>query len=793
MIRLEKVNKYFNRFKTNQIHAIDNTSLEFPDTGLVALLGPSGCGKTTLLNAIGGLDKVNSGKIYINGKKMPKTFSYKKDKIRTLNIGYIFQNYNLLDNLSVYDNVAISLRMIGIKNKKEIKKRVDYVLEKVDMYRFRNRLCSNLSGGQRQRVGIARAIVKNPSVIIADEPTGNLDSKNTLEIMNIIKSISQKKLVILVTHEKELANFYASRIVNISDGKVISDKENNHENELDYRIDNNIYLKDFTNHNKIKDKSYDIDIYSDDNTNLDLDIVLKNGNIYIKTKNDKIEIVDEDSSVKFINDHYKKISKKDYEKSGFDLNVLDNSNHRLRYTSVRNIFASIIIGFKRVLDYSLIKKILLLGFFISAMFILFAVSNIFGVTNIKDSDFIKYNRNYAFVNSKKGDFDTYNKLKEQTEYVIPGDSNSFFFVTRNDLYQFSARDLVFEASIADTSLVSNLIYGKMPSNSKEVVIDKMIYDKTKMVELSFSLYGALSYEDMVGLKITKGNLNYTIVGVCDSASPSLYVSKEEFNNIVSIKEDKEIKYLDYHLAENINLKEGHNPDNDYEIMVNINNKENMPLNKESNIKINDHKLKVVGYYTTPYDDDFYYVSSNMVNIINIANNKGFTIYSKDKDVNIDKLETLGIHAVDTYKQAKEEYLKDMKSSLKSTFIISGILLAISFIEIYLMIRASFMSRIKETGIMRAIGVKKRDIYKMFSGEILVITTMASVPGIIVMAALLKEISKIQILDNLFLVTPGVVILSIILVYGFNLLVGLLPIWNIIRKTPAEILSRNDVD
>ena len=116
------------------------------------------------------------------------------------------------------------IKMLGIKDKEEIKKRVDYCLDKVGMYRYRNRLASMLSGGERQRVGIARAIVKNPNIIIADEPTGNLDSKNTLEIMNIIKSISKEKLVILVTHEKELANFYADRIINISDGKVISDK-----------------------------------------------------------------------------------------------------------------------------------------------------------------------------------------------------------------------------------------------------------------------------------------------------------------------------------------------------------------------------------------------------------------------------------------------------------------------------------------------------------------------------------------------------------------------------------------
>ena len=127
MIRLEKVNKYFNRFKKNQIHVINNTSLELGESGLVAFLGESGCGKTTLLNAIGGLNRINSGKIFINGKKLPRKCGYRKDKMRTLNIGYIFQDYNLIDDMTVFDNISLSLKMIGIKDKNIIKERVNNI------------------------------------------------------------------------------------------------------------------------------------------------------------------------------------------------------------------------------------------------------------------------------------------------------------------------------------------------------------------------------------------------------------------------------------------------------------------------------------------------------------------------------------------------------------------------------------------------------------------------------------------------------------------------------------------
>ncbi len=144
MIKVENVNKYFNRRRKNEIHIINNTSLELEDKGLVSILGQSGSGKTTLLNAIGGLDKVNKGKIYINGKRITKRRTNAIDKIRNLNIGYVFQDYKLIENMSVYENVAISLRMIGLKNKKEIEKRVNYVLEAVNMYRYRNRPARNV-------------------------------------------------------------------------------------------------------------------------------------------------------------------------------------------------------------------------------------------------------------------------------------------------------------------------------------------------------------------------------------------------------------------------------------------------------------------------------------------------------------------------------------------------------------------------------------------------------------------------------------------------------------------------
>jgi len=359
MIKISNVNKYFNRHKKNEIHVINNTSLTLEGSGLVALLGPSGCGKTTLLNAIGGLDKVNKGDIYVDNERITRKSIGKIDKVRSLKIGYIFQDYNLLNNLSVFDNVAIVLKMNGIKDKNEIKRRVEYCLTKVGMYRYKNRYASMLSGGERQRVGIARALVKNPSIIIADEPTGNLDSKNTLEVMNIIKAISKNKLVILVTHERELAEFYSSRIIEIKDGEVVNDRNVSHDEDLDYRLDNKIYLKDIKNKVLLKDKNLEINYYNDNNEKLKIDIVVKNGNIYIENKtNEKIEVLGEDSALELVDAHYEKISKKMYEEYDFDFDSLVSKNIKEKYSSIYNIVTLLIAGFKKVFGYGFIKKLL---------------------------------------------------------------------------------------------------------------------------------------------------------------------------------------------------------------------------------------------------------------------------------------------------------------------------------------------------------------------------------------------------------------------------------------------------
>ncbi len=202
-----------------QVHALRGVNLSLPDKGLIGIVGVSGCGKTTFLNLIGGIDKPTSGKIEFDNNDLG-TFSNKElDEFRSKNIGFIFQDYNLIKELNVFENVLLGLQIKGVP-KIQAKEKVNDALSKVDISDLANRRIDTLSGGQQQRVAIARAIAKEPNILLCDEPTGNLDSETTKEIVKILKKISETTLVLMVTHNEKIANEFADQVLIMSDGKI---------------------------------------------------------------------------------------------------------------------------------------------------------------------------------------------------------------------------------------------------------------------------------------------------------------------------------------------------------------------------------------------------------------------------------------------------------------------------------------------------------------------------------------------------------------------------------------------
>lgn len=256
MIEIKNLTKIYNKGQKNQVLALDNISYSFPSNGLFCLLGQSGCGKSTLLNILGGLDSSYDGKVEVDGIDLSKLNEVELNNYRNQFIGFVFQDNYLIQQLNVIDNITLGMQLNSL-SKKENEEKALNILKKLDVEDLAYKKVNELSGGQAQRIAIARALLNDQKILLADEPTGALDSKNSQIIMDLLKEISINKLVILVTHNEELAKKYASQIINMKDGKIIDTEEdltnhNSHSNlkkvkNLRFSFKLSLSLKNFLN------------------------------------------------------------------------------------------------------------------------------------------------------------------------------------------------------------------------------------------------------------------------------------------------------------------------------------------------------------------------------------------------------------------------------------------------------------------------------------------------------------------------------------------------------------------
>ena len=223
MLQIRDIRK---EYKTGSLvqKALDGVSLNLRDNEFVAILGPSGSGKTTLLNIIGGLDRYDSGDLIINGVSTKRYKDRDWDSYRNHTIGFVFQSYNLIPHQTVLSNVELALTISGI-SKRERRQRALDALEQVGLREQAHKKPNQMSGGQMQRVAIARALVNDPKILLADEPTGALDTETSVQVMDLLKEVAKDRLVVMVTHNPELAEEYATRIVKLKDGKITNDSD----------------------------------------------------------------------------------------------------------------------------------------------------------------------------------------------------------------------------------------------------------------------------------------------------------------------------------------------------------------------------------------------------------------------------------------------------------------------------------------------------------------------------------------------------------------------------------------
>ena len=810
MIKLNNLNKYFNRKKANEIHVINDISLTLPDRGLVVLLGPSGSGKTTLLNVLGGLDKVQNGSIEFEDQRIVGYNAKTWDKIRNKEVGYIFQNYNLLTNLTVYDNISLTLNMINIYDKEEIDKRVDYILDAMGMINYRKRRASQLSGGQQQRVAIARALAKNPKVIIADEPTGNLDSKNTQEIMSIIKKISQNKLVVLVTHEENIANFYADRVIKLQDGKVVSDEENSTSGSLDYRHETDIYLGDLRNVDQVNtSKNNNLDIYSDEDIEdtLDVKLIVKNKTIYIDLKSQeyqKVQLIESDSEINIYPGKYKKLQKETTLDSDFNLEsiITENKEKENVKHSVITIKDSLKLAWNRIKDTNRLGKVFYFGFAAVAALIAVAVGMLGGILHMDPTDFLSGSEELVLFDKGTNTYDDIiGVTDDESINYLQLVSHLSLDIELPPIYQSynnkeSLRQPVVFIDYIDES---KMVHGRMPNSIYEIVLDQDAADSV-LDTYQFQMLGITEYADLMNLTLTDSinftNLRYEmdikIVGIVQDQAKVAYASKEliymtTFNvGLIELFEDditieKEALYNgsnEIYIANSDNLQEA--------VLDNIFPYYNVDF-QTTKIYTASESIPPILVHTEDIERAFFNASF-------IANYADLYVHSNNIEDTISHLEDENIiGAQSLYDVEYEEFRENRLSMSASTIIFAAVALGASAISYFFILRSSLLSRIYEVSVYRALGVSKNDIRKMFTVETVFITTITSMIGFLAATFLLYRIQLFteDVFDGFIYISSMSIISGIVIVYVVNIIAGLIPVSNLLTKTPAEILSKYD--
>ena len=548
MIKIKNLNKFYNKGKDNEIHVINDITLELPNTGLVSFLGASGSGKTTLLNVIGGLDRakgtISYDEVSIENYKMGQM-----DKFRSKEIGYVFQNYNLLLEETVYSNLEIALEMVGIFDKEEQEKRIEYTLKAVGMYKFRKKRAYALSGGQQQRVSIARALIKKAKIIIADEPTGNLDSENTIEVMNILKKISKTSLVLVVTHNEEMAGFYSDEVIKIKDGAIVSSYKNEGGQALNTEQANTIYLKDM-NLKEDETDNLSIKYYSTSEVKpLELRIIEKNGTYFISAS-EKLKLL-EDTNIKVLDSHYQALKQETLERFDYDTSWF--SQGKGKENIFKKLLKGLITSFNKMRFSKRRAKFLYASFFIIGVLLAICV---FGFSNyyLVDDSAFNVDKRYDLITTD----DYYNKGNSQKldaiYSIMPNIKNltSTFDIHYNIEKKINYREsFEYFLNLSGISYNENdnlkFLAGEAPEKGELVISSRVADDFIKEAGDYCK-----SYEEILGLKI----YDYVIRGVVENPYPLAYLNDESllemndrrYNRPICRRYEIEKKYETYDIV-----------------------------------------------------------------------------------------------------------------------------------------------------------------------------------------------------------------------------------------------------
>ncbi len=469
MIELKGVSKTYKPKKGPAVKALKNVSLKLDDVGLVFVLGKSGCGKSTLLNCIGGLDRIDGGEIIINGKSSAAFSQSDFDSYRNTYLGFIFQEYNIIQDFTVGANIGLALELQG---KKATKEAINSILAEVELEGYGNRKPNELSGGQKQRVAIARALVKSPEIILADEPTGALDSKTGVQVFDTLKHLSKTRLVLVVSHDREFAEQYADRIITLADGVVIDDVQKNTERAQEVTSGLKV-IKDRVIHinkgyalsaeelvlirqfvlNSQNDTVISLDGKINENIRKTSNITAEGIHVFKQTKEDNIAVVEGKSFYSIRS----RLPVKDAFKIG--ASAFQNKKFRLVMTILLSVFA----------------------------FVLFALTDTMAVYNMQNALLSSiYDAKLANLTYEK-----YSAFGSESEFDVYYNKD---FFSEQDLKTLSAKSGAemkgvysnYNLSVFSDSLYADYTYGSYYGNSASGFIDG---DKEYLEQLGFSITG----------------------------------------------------------------------------------------------------------------------------------------------------------------------------------------------------------------------------------------------------------------------------------------------------------------
>ena len=793
MLKLENITKVYTTKKISQI-ALKGVSLTFRESEFVSILGPSGSGKTTLLNIIGGLDKYTSGDLIINSISTKKYSDKDWDTYRNHKIGFIFQNYNLIPHQTILANVEIALTLSGI-SKKERRKRSIKALTDVGLKEHIKKKPNMLSGGQMQRVAIARALVNNPDIVLADEPTGALDTKTSIQIMDLLKKISKDKLVIMVTHNSELAEKYSNRIINIKDGEITRDSNSFNNNE---EKENIVKRKRNKTMNFITALSLSLN-----------NLLTKKSRTFLTSFASSIGIIGialilslSEGATKYI-DRTERETLASYpisiEKDTIDYNSFikntQNSNKDIYECNKKSICTFDDLSINPYLQMTNKKVSNNLKEF------KFAIEN--NYENIFDYVIdIKYNYN---VKLELYDKENYQKI-----------SNSMF--TNEEMKEYlNSSDNIFKELISDESLLKSqyeLLIGKYPEKYNELVL---VVNKDGKVPMS--LMYTLNYEDKSNLnEILKSDeikpINYNYNSLLNKTYklvlPTDYYQK--MNNIwVNKIDDKsylkniidngqDIKIVGVLKVSNdaVNADSGfvgYTKDLAMHVINEINNSkiaQEQMNNKDKNV-----------FTSLPFDDNFSYETNAMlIGINDISNPSSISIYPKNfdsKEKIVEIIQKYNENISDEDKITYTDYVKILMSGITNIIdVITYILIAfvaisliVSSIMIAIITYISVLERTKEIGILRAIGASKKDISRVFNAETIIEGFISGVFGIIITILLNKVVDTIVFnISSVSNITHLAISHAIILIFisvFLTFIAGLIPAKIASKKDPVVAL------